>query len=425
MSNHHPQAVLTPFTLAVTEAEVKATQVIYQPDYIIGNLLKLTDYLVDLVNHTNFFGPAGHDPYSPSLVTLYSRLQAGYVALSPLPGIAKDAWRLRQTLGIRLHDPIAGRPLEDFEDLYYAVLARMQDMMQTLNARLTSGFNCAADLLFANGPSITDLHGSLSEHWDMLNDPAMVRTFDDAVRQSRVNCLYEEINAELEANVITQADADKLLTDLFESKDTTAGIEWIGGWSPAMIGAWLKEKYRVLLKVEKDEDERQAREIRKRARMKVRVKKTISKSPTKCSSIEKMLEGMQTGFARLQDQRGGIGALRRGPGRRVRFVDQSDEGMQMDAQQVDKYTPIEAEHQGHNQHGIKQERGRQDELQRAREWQLKSQRVSDYSNYLRGAASHDARSVVLSTVYSGSVPGDTLGSSAPKAAEEDANMMEF
>jgi hypothetical protein len=418
MPSYHPQAVLTPFTLAVTEAEVKATQVIYQPDYIIGNLLKLTDYLVDLVNHTNFFGPAGHDPYSPSLATLYSRLQAGYVALSPLPGIAKDAWRLRQTLGIRLHDPIAERPLEDFEDLYYAVLARMQDMMQTLNARLTSGFNCAADMLFLNGPSITDLHGSLSEHWNMLNDPA-------TVRQSRVNSLYEEINAELEANVITQADADKLLTDLFESKDTTAGLEWIGGWSPAMTGAWLEEKYRVLLKVEKDEDERQAREIRRRARVKVRVKKTISKSPTKRSSIEKMLEGMQTEFARLQDQRGGIGALRRGPGRRVRFVDQSDEGMQMDAQQVDKNTSVEAESQDHDQNGIKQERGRQDELQRAREWQLKSQRVSDYSNYLRGAASHGARSIVLSTVYSGSVRGDTLDSPASKATEEDANMMDF
>jgi hypothetical protein len=425
MPGYSPEAVLEPFSPAVTEAVVRACEATYQAEYIIESLLKLTDYLIDLVKHTNIFGLSTHDPYSPSLATLYARLNSGQIALSPLPGIAKDASRLHQTLNIRVRDPIALRPLEDFEDLYYALLARMQDMLQTLNARLASGFNSATDPLFVDGPSITDLHGSLTTHWDIFNDPATVRTLDDAIRQSRVNLLYEEINAERDANVITQADADELLTDLYESKDTTEGLAWIGAWSPAMIGAWLEEKYHVLLGVEKEEDERLAKEVRKRARLKVKGRNARSGSPKKRSSVEKMREGSREVLAKLQDKGGGGGALRRGPGRRVRFVELHDEGVRIEAQQVDKYVHAETDHQGLELHAIEQERFRQDQIQRDHEWLLKSQRVSDYSNYLRNAASHDARSMIDSTVYSGSVPGSTLSSPAPKYAEDDTDMMEF
>jgi hypothetical protein len=404
MPGYAPKAVLTPFPPAVTEVDVIDSQTSYTPDFIIENLLTLTAYLVDLVNHTNIFGQSVHNPYSPSLATLYTRIKKGYVAISPLAGIAKDVARLRKTLGVRVRDPIEQRPLEDFEDLYYAVLARMQDMLQTLNARLASGFNAVSDVLFVSGPSIVDLHDSLTAHWEILNDAATVRAIDDAVRQARVNRLYAEINAELEANVITPTDADELLMDLFESKDTTEGIAWIGGWSPAMIGAWLEEKYRVLMQVEKEQDERQAREMRKRAKMvRVKVKKASrSRSLKKRSSLQRLLEDAPEGLARLQDR---IGALRRGPARRVRVQHHGS----MEPQRVDE--------QVWDLQAIEQERIRQEQLQRDREWQLKSQRVSAYSNYLRNAASRDARSIIDSSVYSGSVRGSILAAPAPALVE--------
>ncbi|KAH7405950.1 hypothetical protein DE146DRAFT_676566 [Phaeosphaeria sp. MPI-PUGE-AT-0046c] len=306
MPGYAPKAVLTPFTPAFTEAAVRDTHSTYDPEYIVRNLVELSSYLISLAAHTNFFGTARHDPYSPSLKTLYDRLNSGRVALSPLSGISKDATRLRQTLTERVRHSNLSRPLEDLEDLYYAILARMQDMVQTLNLRLASGFNSLTDRLFDNGPRITDLHASLVEYWSILNDPACARALDDAIRQARVDRLYAEINAELESNVITQTDAQKLLEDLFQSKDTTEGLAWIGGWSPAMVGAWLEEKYRVLLSVEKEEDERQAREMRKRAKTKTKVtlrKASIvkSRSPTKHRSLEKMMEGVQSDMALLQE----------------------------------------------------------------------------------------------------------------------------
>jgi hypothetical protein len=47
-------------------------------------------------------------------------------------------------------------------------------------------------------------------------------------------------------------------------------------------------------------------------------------------------------------------------------------------------------------------------IQPDRQWQLKSQRVSEYSIYLRGAASYNARSIVDNTAYSKSVRGSMV-----------------
>jgi hypothetical protein len=422
MPGYTPTATLTAFSPAVTEAAVQAATLSYSPEFLIRNLTNLSSYLIDLVNYTNFFGPAAHDPFSPSLKTLHERLNAGHPALTPLIEIAKNEHRMRQTLGVRINEPVPSRALEDFEDLFYAVLARMQDMLQTLNMRLASRFNSATDTLFENGPTIAALHASLSEYWTMFNEPACVRALDDAVRQARVNRLYEEINTDLEANVITQADSDAFLIELFEAKEKTKGVEWIVDWNPAMVGMYLTDKYQVLLRVEREESERQGREIRKRARTKIRARKAArkSRSPVKRPSLEKMLDDMQTGLARLQDREEGAW-MRRGPGQQVRVVNQVGDGTRLDAQQVDKSTRIEVDHGRPDRRSTERGRARQDQRHRHNEWQLRSQRVSEYSNYLRGAASHNARSIVGGSVYSESVYGSTLGS--PLA--EDGDEMEF
>jgi hypothetical protein len=425
MPGYTPTATLPPFSSAVTESAVRASTTCYKPEFLIRNLTQLSGYLVSLVDHTNLFGAAADDPYSPSLKTLHSRLHSGHPALTPLIEIAKHEGRMRETLGIRIHEPVNERALEDFEDLYYAVLARMQDMVQTLNMRIASGFNSVIDPVFEGGPRISDFHVSLAEYWSMFNDPACVRALDDAVRQARVNRLYEEINADLEANVITRADADAFLADLYHAREGTRGVEWIVAWNPAMIGMYLMDKYQVLLRVEKQEDERQVKEMRKRARMKVKVRKAArgSRSPTKRMSLEKMIDDMEM---ILKDA--GKGALlRRGPGQQARIVEQAGDGMQMNAQHVDKNSRIDVDHHSRNRRVSEQGQIQHNQSihHHNQEWQLKSQRVSEYSNYLRGAASHNARSILDQSVCSESAFGSTMGSPFPETAEEDTDRMEF
>lgn len=400
MPGYAPKAVLAPFTPAFTEAAVRVAQGSYEPEYIVRNLVELSSYLISLTEHTNMFGTTRHDPFSPSLKTLYDRLDSGHLALSPLSGISKDAIRLRQTLSVRVNVPILSRPLEDFEDLFYALLARMQDMVQTLNVRLASGFNSVTDHVFSNGPGITDLHASLVEYWTILNDAACAHALDDAIRQARVSSLYEEIQSELAGNVITQGDAHKLLEDLFCSKDTTDGLAWIGGWSPAMIGAWLEEKYRVLLQLEKDDDELKTREMRKRAKTKGKImpvrkaSRKGSMSPTKRRSLEKLVEA---GLEGMQSSVESTGVLRRGPAQKVTVVEQ------MDVAGSDAHMEVDHVNQGGAFQASEQSQdGPLDE------WRLRSQRVSSYSNYLRGAASRNARSIVDNTVYSNSARRSVL-----------------
>ncbi|KAH7078919.1 hypothetical protein BKA63DRAFT_253983 [Paraphoma chrysanthemicola] len=423
MAGHAPTAILPPFSPAVTQEAIKSTPTQYPPEHVIQNLLSIAEYLITIVNSTNLFGPSGDDPYTPSLKTLYDRIYAGRLALTPLPDIAKDANRLTQTVSARWTGGVNERPLEDFEDLYYAVLGRMQDMLQTLNVRLSSGFNNVDDVLFVRGPSITEFAATLAEYWDVFNSPECARALSDAVRQARVNRLFEEIHLALEANNITQADADDFLAELFQNKDETDGMQPVGGWSPAMIGAYLDEKYRVLMQVEKEEDERQAREIRKRARTKAKVRKEKRRSPTRRSSLEMMLEGVRDSFARLkEDGDGGVEVFRPSPGKQVRFVQQVEDAIRENAQHVDHDKNLE---ETIGPSALQQERAPHGQLQHDIDWQLKSQRVSEYSSYLRGAASCGARSIINGNVYSSSVRGSSFGSPALGAAEMETDMMEL
>jgi hypothetical protein len=403
---------LPPFPPAVTEADVKASTTSYEPSYIIRNLTDLSTYLITLVKHTSIFGSITHDPYSPSLKTLHDRLYAGHIALSPLPGIAKDAERLRKAIHARVNMDVSQRPLEDFEDLYYALLARMKDISATLSVRVSNGFNAPSSPIFPSGPTLASLHSALTSYYLILNHPSCVRALDDAIRQARVNRLYEEIHLELEANVITQADADELLVDLYENRESTEGVAWIGGWSAAMMGAWLEEKWRLCLKVQREEDERVEREVRRQKKMAkamgVKSRKGSvwsSRSSTKRTSAEKI----------LQD----AGRVRRGPAKQVRVVQQAMDDAMVEAQHVEGV-------QGQVQPVDDHDWAHQEQLQRDREWQLKSQRVSEYSNYLRGAASHGARSIFDSTTYGGSLNGSTIfGSTAPQTPDRDLDEIEF
>jgi hypothetical protein len=405
---------LPPFPPSVSEADVKASTTSYEPSYIIRNLTDLSTYLISLFKHTPMFGSVIHDPYTPSLKTLHDRLYAGHIALSPLVGIAKNAERLRKAVHARVDMDVSERPLEDFEDLYYALLARMKDISAILSVRVSNGFNAPSSPVFESGPTFSDLHSALTSYYLIFNHPSCVRALDDAVRQSRVNRLFEEIHLELKANVITQADADELLVDLYENRESTEGVAWVMGWSAAMMQAWLEEKWRLCLKVQREEDERVEREARRQKKMAkaaMGLKSPMSvkrrkgsvrsfRSPTKRNSAEKMLQE--------------AGRVRRGPAKQASIVQQAMDGIEMEAQHIDGM-------QGQVQPVDAQDQARQEQAQRDREWQLKSQRVSEYSNYLRGAASHGARSIFDSTAFGSSLNGST----APQTSEKDSDEMEF
>lgn len=408
MPGYSPSAMLAPLSPPVTEAAVEASSVCYPADYIKANILELSEYLNGLVDHTNFFGTPINDPYSPSLQTLHDRLQAGYLSPSPISALTKDVKRIKQTLSQRTSVPAAQRPLEDFEDLYYALLARILAMQHTLTIRLESGFNTPSDVLFVGGPDVASLHASLWQYWDLLNHPACARALDDAIRQTRVNHIYTEIMSELNANIITSADADALLLDLYTNKDEAEGLDEIRIGSPAMISGWLDEKYRTVLILEKDETERVAREMRRHAKIKVaapKIHKRRSQSPKKRASLQKMLEGLE----KMCD----------GPGTLV-----TDAVRHVDAKKAEKavlHHPVQYPSQA-----AEQERARKEQLRQSREWELKAQRVSEYSQYLRNAASRNARRVVSSTLYSNTRRGSGFGNAPVQDYRGyEAGVMEF
>lgn len=362
-----PSGLLPPFSTAVTQDAVeKSTYDAYPDAYVKTIILELSTYLLTLVDYSLLFGKPANDPYSPSLRTIYDRLHNGCLAPSPLREHANNVERIKSLLAQRqrTHAEPMLRPLEDFEDMYYAVLARMLDIHQVLNARLGSGFNIPPDPVFPTQdiPTISSLFASLSQYWDVLNDVRYAKALDNAIRRSRVTHLHQEILLQLQNNDITQADASELLNDLYDPSEYSGvqGLAWIGGWAPSMISAWLEEKYRCVLGLEKEEETRMAMAERRKA-------KTIKKGKARqeqSSTVPK--HGIQFGAERLEDKQ------------------QSTKG-KLHGQQENQ--------------DPEQLRLLRKDVQDTLDWQLKWQRVSEYSQYLRGMASPDARHQVQTTIY--------------------------
>jgi hypothetical protein len=365
MSGSMGSGMLPPFSAAATQASVEASTESFPADYITNIILEISGYLASLVEQSTLFSRSVNDLYSPSLRTLHARLHSGQLNPSPIQSHANDIARIKATLGQRTTKDATQRPLEDFEDLYYAVLARMQDIHQILNARLGSGFSTFTDPVYPDGPSIADLYVSLVQYWDALNHNAFVKPIDCAVRRSRIEYLHQEIIVQVHNDEITHADAQELLNDLYDPNeyDNIQGLAWIGGWAPSMVAAWLEEKYRIVLKIEKENVESKGRMDRKRARM-------VQKGKQSQRELKSKKETKKT----------------------------ADE-MPMAGGEVKKIIPADEQQQEQVMTG---RQNRQDQvedqlLQYALEWQMKTRRVSEYSQYLRSMASRDARYLVQST----------------------------
>jgi hypothetical protein len=385
MSGSTKAGLLPRFSPAATQATVDASTDTYPADYITNIILEISGYLINLVEHTELLGRAGTDPYSPSLRTLHSRLHNGQLNPSPIQSHANEHARIKVTLGQRTAKDAAHRPLEDFEDLYYAVLARMQDIHHILNARLGSGFSTVTDLVHTDGPSIADLYVSLAQYWNVLNHTAFVKAIDSAVRRSRVKCLHQEIIAQVHNDEITQADAEELLSDLYDPSeyDGIQGLAWVSGWAPSMIAAWLEEKYRIVLNIEKEDAEHKSRMDRKRAKMGKKVKQPQHELRSKKEG-KKVFDEMQMAGGKNQM-----------------------------ATQNDQYAQKQTK-KGHW--------NIQEDLNSALEWQVKTQRVSEYTRYLRSMASHDAKYVVASTACNNDMRMSGFGGPVQHIDNEDIDM---
>ncbi|KAF3045415.1 hypothetical protein E8E12_001277 [Didymella heteroderae] len=369
MSGSVMPVMLPPFSTAATQAAVEASTAIFPTDYITNIILEISGYLVSLLEQSTLFGRPSNNPFSPSLRTLYARLHSGQLNPSPIQSHANESARVKATLDQHTTQDVTHRPLEDFEDLYYAVLARMQDIHQILNARLGSGFSTFTDPVYPEGPSIADLYVSLAQYWDALNHNAFVKAIDYAVRRSRVQYLHQEIIAQVHNDEITHSDAQELLNDLYDPNeyDGIQGLAWVSGWAPSMIAAWLEEKYRIVLKIEKEDAQSKSRMDRKRARMVQKFKQPQQELRSK-KDVKKTVEEMQMGGGEVK---------------KTTSVDQQPQEQVMKVQQ---------------NHRDQAQNPDQDQLlQYTLEWQMKTRRVSEYSQYLRSMASRDARYLVQST----------------------------
>ncbi|PSN70119.1 hypothetical protein BS50DRAFT_571422 [Corynespora cassiicola Philippines] len=267
-------AAAPPFSPAATVDSVNfpKTGSEYSETYCKQVMLDLVPYLLRILSLSTLFQKSPVDSYTVSLETLWNRLCAGHLCPTPMHTPVNYSATVRAKAHIWADADPASRPLEDFEDVYYALLARLQECAHALAMRLTSSFNEPSDPIYETtdelGPSIHDFSAALSTFWDMLNSPAYATTLDAAVRAGRFKALYAEILAQHSKGNITRADAIELLEDLYSCdvedprSEDLHGLAWIGGWSPAMIGAWLDEKYRIVLAVEKTE----ARRLRRRQR---------------------------------------------------------------------------------------------------------------------------------------------------------------
>ena len=393
---------LDPFQAPLTQEMVKTSTESYPVGYIIDTLLQLSSYLINNLGGGLLFGKtAVHDPHTPSLRTLFDRLHNGQLGPSRLPSKVLTDEHNKGRVHQRTEVAVSKRPLADFEDLYYAVLSSMKETHQWLNDHVRSGFQDVSSAIGSGGETIADLHGSLSEYWKVLNSPACGKALDDAVRQAKFEALQEEIFRLVEANELLPDEAKwqlELLQTLRSDNDLD-GMLFVNAWPPAMISVTLQQKYSALLKMEKEESEKQA--MRKRRQQKTKPSKKEVKFSCELAvsmEAEQNKHGIYTHAQQISKETYSEAD--------AQVLQQAHEGTQdlasypcqdqKCAQQIAKPTLLPGGPQELNEaytpQGLEQKRAHQDRLHRAIGWDMKRQRVSEYKNHLRARASPDVRS---------------------------------
>jgi hypothetical protein len=417
--------LLPPFSAAVTQKAVETANKPFPANYIIEHILTLSKYLIKLVDDSNLFGKPCPDPYSASLHTLYDRLQNKQVGPSTLPSGFLSEERIHTRIYVRTDEEAVDRPLAYYEDLYYALVGRMQEMHQLLNLRINSGFNIACHVVFEGGPSIADLHHCMAEYWDVLNDPACGKALDNAIREAKVQALRDEIVWQVENDHLSHEDAQLKWAQIHSAEvyNSIVGLNFIQDWAPTMIGAYLGQKYRNILDLEKQEATFKAMQEYRLAKIKdLHRRVTLTGAPEVAGQEIRQAHDVRRDARQVRRRRSREQQLQA----RSSFISQHQNGQHQQVQAQMQYSPSRQHqvelhaspnpqahtatvHNPCDDHDIEQERARQDQIHNDLQWQMKTQRVSEYSNYLRARASQDARHVVQST--RGSIAASSVASS--------------
>lgn len=403
-------STLPPYPTPLTTTAIESSTTSFTPAYIIAHLLTLSDHLLTISLHSNIFGSFKHDPNIPSLRTLYDRLHAGHAAPSLLPAYLMTEDRISATLSERCSIPVSQRPLSDFQDLYCAVLARMQEMLHFLRLRLENNWITLTTPIYTNGPTVAALYDDLSQYWVMLNDPACGKALDAAIRHATIRSWHRELVQQTEMNVCTEKEAREMLDQLYDEKGYKAlmGLEVMQDWAPAMVGAWLDTKYRVLLGLEKQK----ARAEKRKVRPKVMKGHLVEKDAVKRYGgvMEVDAHGVDTNMWSNVDHE------------TQPQQQQSPLGYDIKAPAVEDIHPalranFDINHQAHQGHHVQQERfyaqplaatldtttapnavedpqaltDANDALSEAIDWQLRMVRLSGYAEHLRRHAGRNAR----------------------------------
>lgn len=257
---------------ALVQEAVQATPLASPDDLVKTYLLNVTSELLTLQSSTTSLGASSTDRYRPSLHVLHARLQHG--KHSPFPGLENRSGESLARMGKEnglVASSAMERPLADFEDMYYAILATVKETHESIILRLNNGFVAPDALLFPSSQyTLHFFQEWLTHQWTILNEPSLVLALDVAVRKALVDGhLCHALRTQVDSGKITQQEAEVARANLYQS-DVLAempGLSWVGNEHSAMINGRLNEKYRLVFQAEKLAYEKKARWAKNRDRL--------------------------------------------------------------------------------------------------------------------------------------------------------------
>lgn len=238
-----PDPPYDPLKAAVTKQAVEAS---YDrlPDFEVKKyLLKIVAEIDFILSATNAAGKKSDDPNTATLQVLSHRLEKGYHSPSyGLPDVSVPPGN-RSLLRTKTKDSMS-RPLGDYEDLYYSLLATIKEMHSEVMTRMKMLFlSPDTPVLPEKGYTLKSLATWLYEQWDQVNKPAFVRALNDAIKVGyEYGLQFEELSGEPKTSLMRERKAN-IAQEI--------GLSYVGNGHPAMINGKLNEKYRLLLKVQK------------------------------------------------------------------------------------------------------------------------------------------------------------------------------
>ncbi|KAH7126911.1 hypothetical protein B0J11DRAFT_416787, partial [Dendryphion nanum] len=246
-----------------TGAQVNASDSIWDHHTVKTAIVDISRDIVAMDDKSTLWRKTKVTPHSISVNMLFNRLETGKAAAHPIEAYSFSETSTKALLQLPIAKSLNSRPLEDFQDLYLASIAKIRDIHQHVALRINNGFMNLTDVLSPSGGlTLGEAITLLEDHWDTLNEPGLMKSLDNASREAMRKHGHAEILSRFDSGQLTKIEAEECFDQLYNPalSDMIAGIPWIMDWAPGMIGAFLEEKYRVMLRIEKEECARRKNE---------------------------------------------------------------------------------------------------------------------------------------------------------------------